>query len=200
MDSYRKPYQTQVDSLLAAKPELIERPLSCKRPWQGRVFDVEVSEVALPDGSYGYRELARHHGGAGVCVLCDGNMCLVRQWRISVGRMTLEIPAGKLNDGEDPAVCAARELQEETGLVAGSLEPLATSYGSIGFSDECTHIFLAHDVQKGHAHPDKGEFIELCWVPLDEVLTAVREAKISDSKTIIAALMAQRGTVSLEGK
>ncbi len=183
---------------ITSDSSLVEKVIATEQPWQGRIFGVEVSEVALPDGTRGRREIARHHGGAGVCVVCKGSICLIRQWRIAVGRLTWEIPAGKLDPGENPAACAVRELKEETGLVARTLEPLATSYGSVGFSDECTYIFLARDVSVGRAHPDRGELVDFRWVPLDVVLAGVRQGKICDSKTIIAATMAHEVLASSE--
>lgn len=181
----------RVRELLKPEPSLVEQVVSAERVWKGKIYDVETSDVLCPDGSHGYRELARHHGGAGVCVIRDGCICLVRQWRVSVGRVALEIPAGKIDGDEDPAVCAARELTEETGLVAGSLELLADSCGAIGFTDECTHVYLARDVRRHAAHPDEGEFVDVVWVPVDDLLAAVRAGVIRDSKTIVAACMAK---------
>jgi ADP-ribose pyrophosphatase len=189
MDESTQAAVERVKALLATDPRLEERLVSAERVWKGKIYDVEVSDVLCPDGSHGYRELARHHGGAGVCVIRDGKICLVRQWRVALGRMALEIPAGKIDGDEDPAVCAARELTEETGLVAGSLELLADSCGAIGFTDECTHVYLAHDVRRHDAHPDEGEFVDVVWVPLDDVLCAVRAGVIHDSKTIVAACL-----------
>ncbi len=120
--------------------------------------------------------------------MADGQMCLVRQYRVAVGRMTLEIPAGKLDAGESPALCAARELREETGLVARELEPIAVSAGSIGFTNETTHIFLAHGVTRGESSPDEGELLGVVWLPVREVVDAVRAGAIQDAKTIVSAL------------
>ena len=104
-----------------------------------------------------------------------------------MGRMTLEIPAGKLEMGEEPASCAARELAEETGLVADELVPLAVSAGSIGFTNEATRVFLARGLHQSEAHPDEGEFDGVVWLPLEDILAGVRAGLIQDSKTIIAA-------------
>lgn len=191
MDEATKETVARVEALLEPDPRLAEEVVSAERVWHGRIYDVEVSDVLCPDGSHGYRELARHHGGAGVCVIRDGSICLVRQWRVALGRMTLEIPAGKIDGDEDPSVTAARELIEETGLVAGSLELLAHSVGAVGFSDECTHVFLARDVRRHEAHPDEGEFVDVVWVPVDDLIAAIRAGVIRDSKTIVAACMAR---------
>ena len=104
--------------------------------------------------------------------------------------MTLEIPAGKIDPGEDPAVCAARELTEETGLVAERLVPIAQSLGAPGFSNEKTRVFYADGVRQSDAHPDAGEFVDVVWVDLDDVLAAIRAGLIEDAKTIVAAFFA----------
>ena len=180
----------RIRKLLEPDEGLIERPIHTDREWEGKIFAVEHTEVALPDGSHDWREIVRHHGGAGVVVVRDGLMCLVRQWRISLGRMTLEIPAGKIDPGEDPAVCAARELTEETGLVAERLELVAISNGAPGFTNEHTVVFYAHGVRQGEASPDEGELVNVVWVPVEDVLAAVREGMIEDAKTIIGAQFA----------
>jgi ADP-ribose pyrophosphatase len=114
---------------------LYEETIDDEVQWKGRIFSADVLKVKLPDGSYATREIAWHHGGCGVAAFRDGKLCLVRQYRVALGQMTLEIPAGKLEMGEEPVTCAARELTEETGLVADELVPLAVSAGSIGFTN-----------------------------------------------------------------
>ena len=128
----------RVRGLLEPDESLVERAVSTDREWQGRIFSVEHTLVELPDDSRDWREIVRHHGGAGVLVVRDGLMCLVRQWRAALGRMTLEIPAGKVDPNEDPAVCAARELEEETGLAPSDPPLLALSPGAPRFTDEHT--------------------------------------------------------------
>ncbi|WP_082629933.1 NUDIX hydrolase [Olsenella massiliensis] len=182
--------------LLAPDERLREEVARRRTAWEGSIFSAELLDVSLPDGSSSVREVARHHGGAGVCVVRDGRICLVRQWRVALAAMTLEIPAGKLDPNEDPRACAARELFEETGLTASSLELVATSVGSPGFSDETTRVFRAvgphAPTTAGEsdgapvAHPDEGEFVDVCWVPLDVALAAVERGLITDAKTIIA--------------
>ena len=180
----------RVRGLLEPDESLVERAVSTDREWQGRIFAVEHTLVELPDGSRDWREIVRHHGGAGVLVVRDGLMCLVRQWRVALGRMTLEIPAGKVDPNEDPAVCAARELEEETGLVAEDLELIAISNGAPGFTDEHTVVFYAPKVRQGEASPDEGELVNVVWLPVDEVLAAVRAGLLEDAKTVIAAQFA----------
>ena len=178
----------RVRGLLEPDPSLVETVVATHPQWQGRIFGVQTLDVELPDGSLGYREVVRHHGGAGVAAVRDGRMCLVRQYRVAVDAMTLEIPAGKLEEGEDPAACAARELLEETGLVAESLEFVARAAGSIGFTDESTHIYLAHGLSKHESSPDEGEFVDVAWLPVGDVVDAARAGLVVDGKTILAAL------------
>ena len=180
----------RVRRLVEGGPSLEEPIRSSRLRWEGRIFSAMTLDVDLPDGTVGYREIVRHHGGCGVCAVRDGRICLVRQYRVALGRHTLEIPAGKLDGGEEPLDCAARELLEETGLVAESLELVAHSAGSPGFTDESTHIYLAHGLEAHPARPDEGEFVDVLWVDLADVLDAIAQGVIIDSKTIIASLVA----------
>ena len=160
--------------------------------WEGRIFSSHVLDVALGDGSRGRREIVRHCGGAGVVAVDDDRrVCLVRQYRVAVGRMTLEIPAGKLDASEGAEACAARELAEETGLRAKRLERLVSDYGSIGFTDEHTEVFLARGLARGEAAPDEGELISTVWLPLEDVVEAVLAGLIRDGKTIAGVLAAK---------
>ena len=179
--------------LMQDDERLVERISQKEDIWEGKIFSVERLEVELSDGSKDYREIVRHHGGAGVCAVRDGKICLVRQYRVALGRMSLEIPAGKLDPGEDPAVCAARELAEETGLVADRLERLAVSAGAPGFNNEKTRIFVAHGLHQGKASPDEGELVDVVWLPVQDMLEAVRAGIIEDAKTVVSVLAAAAG-------
>lgn len=178
------------EAFAAPEEGLIETVDKENPRWKGNIFEVAQLDVTQPDGTPGVRDIVWHHGGAGVCAIRDGKMCLVRQWRVALGRMTLEIPAGKIDPGEDPAVCAARELTEETGLVAERLEFVASSAGAPGFTNERTRIFLAHGLSAHPAHPDPDEFVDVVWVPVKDVLAATKLGVIKDAKTIIAAYAA----------
>ena len=193
---------SRVRELLAPDPSLEERVTSASRPWEGRIFAVETDRVLLPDGTAGAREIVRHHGGAGVVAVRRAGdagpagaarleVCLVRQWRLALGRVTLEIPAGKLGPGESGAACAARELAEETGLRAAALEPLVTTLGSPGFTNERTEVFLARGLSQHPAAPDPGELVRVAWLGADEALSAVRAGLLQDGKTV-AGLLAAR--------
>ena len=160
--------------------------------WQGNIFSSHVLEVEIGNGSRGRREIVRHCGGAGVVAVDDARrVCLVRQYRVAVGRMTLEIPAGKLDADEGADACAARELAEETGIRARRLEHLVSDYGSIGFTDEHTEVFLATDLEDGEARPDDGELISALWLPMDDVVEAILEGLIKDGKTVAGILAAK---------
>ena len=185
----------RIEGLLEPDEELMERELSRETPFVGRIFSTHVLEVGLSDGTRASREIVEHHGGAGVVALRDGLVCLVRQYRIALGKMTLEIPAGKLDAGEDPIVCAARELAEETGLVAERFEPIAFEWGAPGFTDECTRVYVAKGLSQGLSHPDEGEFVHCVWLPLDDVVAAIKAGLICDAKTVVGVFAVAGGLV-----
>ena len=109
--------------------------------------------------------------------------------------MPWEIPAGKLDPNEDPATCAARELTEETGLVAGRLELLANTAGAPGFNDEKTRVFVAYDLMQGEACPDEGELVDVVWLPVTDMVEAIRAGLIEDAKTVVSVLAAAAGII-----
>ncbi|MCH4054193.1 MAG: NUDIX hydrolase [Atopobiaceae bacterium] len=182
-----------VRKALAPDPALVERPLSERAVWHGSFFDVSHVEVELPNGERKPREIVRHPGGAAVLAVRDGSMCLVRQYRVPQGRVTIEIPAGKRDPGETPAQTAARELEEETGLVASSLEFLASTSGIPGFSDEITRVYFARGLSRGAASLDDDEFVKVVWLPVDDVLQAIRADVVTDVKTVVAVLAYKAG-------
>ena len=181
----------RIHQLLVDDPTLVERVDVRENQWHCSIFDAERWQVTQPDGQVGERDIVLHNGGAGVCAVRDGKMCLVRQYRVALGRMTLEIPAGKLDADEDPAICAARELTEETGLVAERLVPIAISRSAPGFTNEATRIFYAEGLSQHPASPDSDEFVAVVWVPVEEIVAAVRAGIVQDAKTVIAALFAE---------
>ena len=184
------PRLDRIRQLLVDDPALVERVDERENMWHCGIFEAQRWMVTQPDGQEGERDIVLHNGGAGVCVVRDGRMCLVRQYRVALGRMTLEIPAGKIDASEDPAVCAARELTEETGLVAERLVPIAVSRSAPGFTNERTRVYFAEGVSQHPASPDPDEFVDVVWVPVDEVVAAVRAGIIQDAKTVISALFA----------
>ena len=170
---------------------LYERVVSSETEWEGMIFSVERQEVELSDGSHGLRDLVRHHGGAGVVAVMDGRVCLVRQYRVALDRMTLEIPAGKVDPAEPRDACAARELTEETGLVSESLELLTEAYGAPGFTNEHTSVYFAHGLTQGPSRLDEGEFLNVVWVDVDDAIEAIRLGLIDDAKTVTGILAAK---------
>lgn len=169
---------------------LEEKVVDDHEEWRGVIFEVDRLDVETPDGEMSRRDIVRHPGGAAVVALrSDGMICLVRQWRVAIGRQTLEIPAGKLERGEDPLDAARRELVEETGLVPGRIEPLVTVLGSPGFTDERTRVFLAQDLVESESCPDEGEYVDVVWMNVDDVLDAIRTGEIEDGKTVSGVLM-----------
>ena len=166
---------------------LTEEIVSKERKFDGVVIDVEHWQVRLPDGSLGLREVALHKGAAAVVPVP-----MVRQFRAPIGRVTLEIPAGKLDHpGEDPELCARRELSEETGLTAESVTKLVALRTTPGFCNETIHLYMARGLTQGERHLDEDEFLNVEWVPLEELTDRIVRGEIEDAKTIAALLMAR---------
>ena len=181
----------EIRRALECDPLLYEKVVRTDHEWEGRIFSVEHLLVELSDGSRDWREIVRHHGGAGVVAVMGGRVCLVRQYRVALGQMTLEIPAGKVDPGEPRDVCAARELTEETGLVAERLELLTESYGAPGFTNEHTSVYFAHGLTQGASRPDEGEFVGVVWVDVEDAVEAIRQGLIQDAKTVEGILAAK---------
>ena len=158
--------------------------------FSGLIFDVNRIHVTLPNGHESARDVVRHRGAVAVVALTDdGRICLVRQYRTALDRVTVEIPAGKLDPGEDPLTCAKRELLEETGMVADRMAFLTTLATTPGFTDERIHLYMATGLTFGPAQPDEDEFLNVDLVPLDELIDAVLDGRIEDSKTVCGALI-----------
>lgn len=157
--------------------------------FKGYIVELTKDVINLPDGKTAVREVVRHPGGS--CVLPidnDGNVILVRQYRHPIESMSLEIPAGLLEKGEDPLACATRELEEETGFKSDNIELLTPSYLSCGFSNEKIYIHLATNLQKGTVNLDDDEFVTVEKYSLAEALSMIGN-EIQDAKTIIALTM-----------
>ena len=169
---------------------LAEHPLTEDVAWTGRIFNVDRLRVALPDGRTAIRDVVRHPGAVAVVALTDdGRICLVRQYRTALGRVTVEIPAGKLSAGEDPLECAERELLEETGMTAEKMAFLTTIASSAGFCDELIHIYMATGLSFSKSSPDADEFINVDLVEVGELVDAVLDGRIEDAKTVVGALI-----------
>ena len=170
--------------------------LSSKEVFNGKLINVEHWQVLLPNGNQALREIVRHRGAAAVVPLDDaGNVTLVRQHRIAVGRFTWEIPAGKLDHaGEDMLSCARRELEEETGLNAESFRLLTVLDTTPGFCNEQIGIYLATGLSQHKMHLDPDEFLHVRAFTLTEAIRMVMSGEIHDSKTIAGLLMAAQLT------
>ena len=169
---------------------LAEHPLTEDVAWTGRIFNVNRLQVELPDGRRALRDVVRHPGAVAIVALTEeGRICLVRQYRTALGRVTVEIPAGKLSAGEDPLECANRELLEETGMVAEKMAFLTTIASSDGFCDELIHIYMATGLTFAKSSPDDDEFINVDLVEVSELVDAVLDGRIEDAKTVVGALL-----------
>lgn len=169
---------------------LAEHPLTEDVAWTGRIFNVNRLQVELPDGRRALRDVVRHPGAVAIVALTEeGRICLVRQYRTALGRVTVEIPAGKLSAGEDPLECANRELLEETGMIAERMAFLTTIASSDGFCDELIHIYMATGLTFAKSSPDDDEFINVDLVEVSELVDAVLDGRIEDAKTVVGALL-----------
>lgn len=169
--------------------DLTERTLSSKAVYEGRIITVLVDQAELPNGKQALREVVRHPGGVAILPLDrDGSVTLVQQYRYPFHQLLLELPAGKLDEGEDHRAAAARELSEETGLEAGELTYLGCLLASPGFCDEKLHMYLARDLRRAKSHPDDDEFLNVVTMPFEELAQKVMDGTIEDAKTVATAL------------
>ncbi len=174
------------------KMDFTEKTISTERIFEGRIINLKVDTVTLPNGNTSTRELVEHPGGVGIIAVDDNkNVLMVTQFRKPFEEIVLEIPAGKLNYGEDALECGKRELEEETGYTAKNYVPLGIYYPTPGYCLEKIHIYLATDLVKTHQHLDEDEFLDVHTMPLDELVKMVMENKINDAKTAIAILKAK---------
>ena len=174
--------------------ELRETFLSSQDIYSGKIIKVEKWTVSLPNGETAPREIVRHNGAAAIVpVDAEGNVTLVRQHRVAIGRFTWEIPAGKLDSpGEDPFLAAQRELEEETGLRAEHWRLLTRLDTTPGFCTERIALYLATGLSQHPAHPDPDEFLGLTRMPLSEAAALCMAGELRDAKTVAGLLMAQR--------
>ena len=167
---------------------LTEKTVQKHYIYRGKIVNLRCDDAQLPDGRPCKREVVEHMGGAAVLCVRDGKVALVRQFRYAYGEAIDEIPAGKLNAGEDPAAAAGRELEEETGLRAGKLVHRFTLYPTPGYTNEKIYIYEAEDVTCGAQHLDEGEFLNVSYVPVAEAVRRVEAGEIRDGKTVVALL------------
>lgn len=172
--------------------DLTERMLSRKEQYSGPLFSVHTDQVLLPNGHTAAREVVEHVDGVAVLPLDERNNVLaVTQYRYVFGRTLLEIPAGKLDPGEEPRAGALRELEEEAGVRPDELLELGGIYVSPGFCDEKIHLYLARGLRQTACHPDEDEFLSVSRMPFGELADRVLSGRVEDAKTVAAVLKAK---------
>ena len=173
--------------------ELMEKTLSSKQVFDGRLLKVYLDEVALANGENSIREFVHHPGGAAVVALDgDGNIYLERQFRYPYRKVVMEIPAGKLEPGEDPFDAIRRELKEEIGAEAGRWDALGYIMPTVGYTDEMLYLYLARDLTFGQQHLDQDEFLEPIKLPFPQALDMAADGRLNDAKTLAALFRADR--------
>lgn len=166
--------------------DYIEKTSKKNYVYKGKILNLRNDDAILPDGTPCKREIVEHSGGACVLYVKEGKVLLVRQYRYAYEESLYELPAGKLNAGEDPKIAAQRELQEETGVLAEDLRLLYVNYPSPGYTDEKIYIYQAFDGKRAQAQLDEGEFLDVEYIPLEKVVKMLQNGEIKDGKTIIA--------------
>lgn len=166
-----------------------EKTIKTEKIFDGRIVKLRVDEVELPNGKTSTRELIKHPGAVALIAVTDEKkIVLVEQYRKPMEKALVEIPAGKLDAGEDPKDCAIREMEEETGYECEVIEPLISMYTSPGFADEIVHLFVAKGLKKKENARglDEDEFVDILEVTLEEALELIRDERIQDAKTAYA--------------
>ena len=169
-----------------------ETLLTQEKIFSGKILNLTVDEIRLPNGGTSVREVVHHNGGASVVAINDKNeIAIVRQFRYAIGRETIEIPAGKIEPGEPPIETAKRELEEEAACIAGSIQPFGQIVPTCAYCTEIIYIFLAKDLQPAKQNLDEDEFVDVEWMPLDTAAQLVLDGTIQDSKTVSGILRAK---------
>ena len=167
-----------------------ERKLSSEMKFDGKLIKVTY-DIADVNGKEAWREVVHHPGASAVVAIDEENRIIMeKQFRYALNDYLLEIPAGTLDAGEDPLVCAKRELEEETGIIASEWISLGTIATSPGFCNEVIHLYVAKGLSKGEIHWDEDEYVEVERYTMDELLQCIKEETIKDSKTLSALLLA----------
>ncbi len=173
--------------------DFTEKTLESRRIFEGKVIKVRLDRVQLPDGRESEREIVEHVGAVAIVPVDEQNMVyLVRQYRKPLERVLLEIPAGKLEAGEDPLECARRELVEEIGYYPRQMRQMAFYYSSPGFSDEAIYLYLATELEPRESPGEEGEFLDVHRLSLDEAMAKIMAQEIDDGKTIAGLLLAAK--------
>ncbi len=172
-----------------------EKTLQRNEIYQGKILTLRRDEVLLHDGKTAIREIVDHHGGACVLYRADGKFVFVRQFRYAYGEEVLEIPAGKLEEGENPKAASIRELEEETGVRVTDATLLFVVYPSPGYTNEKIHVYYAENGENVAKHLDEGEFLDTVWIEEERVKNMLDDGEFKDAKTLIAlqAYFARKG-------
>ncbi len=169
-----------------------EKTMKSEKIYEGKILNLRVDTVEMPDKKYSKREIVEHSGGVAVVALTDqGNIVMVKQFRKALEDYLLELPAGKLEYGEDPLECAKRELKEETGYEANNLELLGELYSSPGFSTEKIYIYFSKELKKGTQQLDEGEYLEVEEISEEKLMDMITTFELKDSKSVAGILLAQ---------
>lgn len=166
--------------------KLTEKKINSNLLYDGKILRLYRDDVELPDGGTAFREYVTHSGGAAVLFIKDGAVALVKQYRYVYGKEIYEIPAGKLNEGEEPIAAALRELEEETGYRALNAEHYLSIYPSPGYTNEIVHVYKVQSAEYVGEKPDEDEFLHCEFKPLAEVVKLIESGEICDAKTVAA--------------
>ncbi|MBE7068137.1 MAG: NUDIX hydrolase [Clostridiales bacterium] len=166
--------------------EYIEKTVQKNYIYKGKILTLRKDDALLPDGKACVREIIEHSGGACALYERQGEILFVRQYRYAYGESVLEIPAGKLNEGEDPKKACLRELEEETGIKTDDAELLFVVYPTPGYTNEKIYIYRAYGGENSSKRLDEGEFVDTVWIPVAQVKKMLFNGEIKDAKTIIA--------------
>lgn len=171
--------------------EFTEKTINSQLIFDGRVVKLYKDKIELPTGQESYREVVKHSGGVVIFAKKEDKVLLVKQFRYPMKEVLYELPAGKLEIGEDPFEAAKRELEEETGYCANKWTDLGYVYTSPGYSDEKLYLYMAEDLEFTHCHPDEGEILQALEYSYDDVLKMIANGEINDAKTLCAIMRAQ---------
>ena len=172
---------------------LIEKKLSSENVFDGKLLHVYSDVIELPNGNTSTREYIKHQGAVCVVPVTENmEVVAVKQYRYLIGRVTIEIPAGKLDKGEEPLEAAKRELSEETGVESADIKYVGGLYPSVAYTDEIIHMYIAENLVYGEAHTDEDEFLNVVKIPLAEFTRMVMDGEIMDAKTMAAILKTAR--------
>ena len=170
---------------------LEEKTISTKKIYSGKIIDVRVDTIETPNGRQALRELVDHPGGVGVVAITDDDkIILVKQFRKPFEKAIFEIPAGKIDKGEEHYTCGVRELEEETGFKARKFEYLGCIYPSPGFANETTHMYLATELYEGCTNFDDDEYLDIEFFDVDTVMDMIMNNELNDAKTVCGVFKA----------